>query len=87
MENVSDTTIKKCCRRAGILRQDFIVVQPVLSGDIEDDTDGGDLDDDEAGDRELTDLIHQIQGAHNACASSELITTESELPACLFRIC
>ena len=45
---------RKCFHRAGILRQDFtVVVQPVLSAKTDpfadiDDTDGGDLVDDDA---------------------------------------
>ena len=31
------------------------------------------------GEGELTELIHRVQGAHNACTSSELISAESEL--------
>ena len=36
--------------------------------------------DDDAGEGELTELIHRVQGAHNACTS--LLTSESQLPTC-----
>ena len=80
---VSETTIKKCFRKAGILRHDFSVVSPLIpaASDPFSDIDSCDLD--ESGDggcEELTELIHRIQGPKNACSVSELLASESEIP-------
>ena len=72
-KNVSETTIKKCFRKAGILRHDFSVVSPlVVASDPFSDIDDCDLDEsDDGGCEELTELIHRIQGPENACSVSE----------------
>ena len=79
-KNVSETTIKKCFRKTGILRHDFSVVSPLIpaASDPFSDIDTCDLD--ESGDggcEELAELIHRIQGPENACSVSELLASES----------
>ena len=82
-KNVSETTIKKCFHKAGILRHDFSVVSPLIPAAIDpfSDTDSCDLD--ESGDggcEELAELIHRIQGPENACSVSELLVSVLNLP-------
>ena len=84
-KNVSETTIKKYFRKAGILRHDFSVVSSLIpaASDPFSDIDSCDLD--ESGDgccEELAELIHRIQGPENACSVSELLASESEIPVC-----
>ena len=40
------------------------------------------LVEDEAVDEELAELFYRVQGAHNACSITNLITAESELSTC-----
>ena len=49
---------------------------------IQADIDSAPLVKDEAVDKELAELFYRVQGAHNACSITDLITAESELPAC-----
>ena len=85
-KNVSETTIKKCFRKAGIfLRHDFSVVSPLIpaASDPFSDIDSCDLDEsDDGGCEELTELIHCIQGPENACSVFKLLASESEIPVC-----
>ena len=69
---VNEVTIMKCFRNAGILRQDFLVVQPMISAEIDpfvdiDDHDLSDLDDTTICD-ELVEVIHRVHGSENACS-------------------
>ena len=40
------------------------------------------LVEDEAVDEELAELFYCVEGVHNACSITDLITAESELPIC-----
>ena len=63
MENFGDSTIRKCFRRTGILREDFTNVQPALSyesdpfADIEADIDSAPLFEVEAADKEVAEFL------------------------------
>ena len=83
---MNEVTIMKCFRNAGILRHDFLVVQPMISAEIDpfvdiDDHDLSDLVDTTSSD-ELVELIHRVHGSEHACSLSELLAAESEIPIC-----
>ena len=84
-KNVSEVTIKKCFRKAGILHYDFSVVSPLIptGTDPFSDIDTCDLDEtDYASSEELEGLIQQVQWSGNVCSVSELLAAEYEIPIC-----
>ena len=84
-KNVTETTIKKCFRKAGILHSDFSVVSHLqtATSDPFSDIDCCFSDEiDDGGCEELAMLIHSIQGPENTCSVSELLSSESEIPIC-----
>ena len=84
-KNVSETIIKKCFRKAGILHHDFSVVSPLIPAGSDPFSDIDSCDLDKSGDggyEELAELIHRIQGPENACSVSELLASECKIPVC-----
>ena len=75
-KNVKETTIKKCFRKAGMLRKDdFSIVRPGIAPD---DDPFADIDE-QGGTDQLASLIQQVQG-DDACTALEFILEEEMIP-------
>ena len=83
-KNVSETTIKKCFRKAGILSDDFSIAKPKISveADLFGDIDEQLLDDSNDDEVEITELISQVNGLGDSCTIAEMLTAETEVPIC-----
>ena len=79
-KNMHELTIKKCFRKAGILAQDFTIVQLPSQNDpftdLDDSAEGSDEED------ELLHLMNAVQGSDGACTVQEMMTAENEVPIC-----
>ena len=79
-KNVSELTVKKCFHKAGILEQDFTIVQLPSEtdpfADLDDSADNSDAED------ELLHLMNAVQGSDGACTLQEIMTAENEVPIC-----
>ena len=79
-KNVSELTVKTCFCKAGILEQDFTIVQLPSEADpfadLDDSVDNSDAD------GELLHLMSAVQGSDGACTLKEIITAEDEVPIC-----
>ena len=83
-KNVSETTIKKCFRKPGILSDDFSIAKPIISveADLFGDIDEQLLDDSNDDEVEITELISQVNGLGDSCTIAEMLTAEPEVPIC-----
>ena len=77
---VSEITVKKCFRRASILKQDFSIVD--LPSEADPFADLDETADSGHEEEELTHLINAVQGQDCACTLEEIIDAENDIPIC-----
>ena len=77
---VSEITVKKCFRQAGILKQDFSVVD--LPSEADPFADLDETSDSGHAEEELTHLMNAVQGQDCACTLEEIFAAENDVPIC-----